>query len=118
MAKRRKQKKNRDSIPAEAYRDPEGSILTLRSELSSGTRRKIGEVPASDAASIDDAWRRRMELLFERLVVSWEVAGLEPLTDQQMLLGRYRMASAEEQQWVRETIEAHLRRFIPDLAGG
>ncbi len=33
-----------------------------------------------------------------------------------MLLGRYRMASDEERRWVRETIAAHLERFIPDLA--
>jgi hypothetical protein len=49
--------------------------------------------------------------------VSWEIAGL-PLTDQKMLLGRYRMADAETQRWVRRTIEEHLRRHIPDLAGG
>lgn len=118
MAKRRKQKRNRDRIETEAYRDPEGSVLALRCELSSRTISKIGEAPKSQAASVDDAWRRRMELLFERLAVSWEIGGLPPLEDQQMLLGRYRMGSAEEQRWVRETVEAHLRRFIPELAGG
>ena len=118
MAKRRRHKQKRQKTPTEAYRDPEGSVLTLRSELSSRTISKIGEAPGSQAASIDDAWRRRQELIFERLVVSWEILGLEALTDQQMLLGRYRMASADEQRWVRETIEAHLRRFIPQLAGG
>jgi hypothetical protein len=118
MAKRRKDKRKRDSTPTEAYRDDEGSVLTLRAELSKGTIRKIGEAPVSDAASIDDAWRRRQELIFERLVVSWAIADLEPLTEQAMLLGRYRMASPDEQRWVRETIDAHLRRFIPELAGG
>jgi hypothetical protein len=118
MAKRRRDKRKRDSTPTEAYRDADGSVLTLRTDLSSRTISKIGEAPVNQAASIDDAWRRRQELIFERLVVSWEILGLEPLTDQQMLLGRYRMASADEQRWVRETIEAHLRRFIPQLSGG
>jgi hypothetical protein len=55
-------------------------------------------------------------MLFEHLVTSWEVAGL-PLDDQKMLLGRYRMASADEQRWVRETIAAHVERHIPALVG-
>ncbi|MFN2612662.1 MAG: hypothetical protein ABR536_04740 [Solirubrobacterales bacterium] len=118
MAKRKKPRRNKDKPVTEGYRGAEGGVLALRTELSSRTISKIGEAPASHAASLDDAWRRRSELLFERLVVSWEIAGLEPMTDQQMLLGRYRLASAEEQRWVRETIEAHLRRFIPELAGG
>ena len=46
----------------------------------------------------------------------WEIAGL-PLTDQKMLLGRYRMADAETQHWVRRTIAEHLERHIPELAG-
>lgn len=96
--------------------DAEGNTLTLRQSLSAGTVAKIGEGPMSDAASLDDAWRRRSELLFERLAVRWEIAGL-PLTDQRMILGRYRMADPETQQWVRETIAEHLRRHIPELAG-
>ena len=68
------------------------------------------------ATTQDDAWRRRSELLFERLVVSWEIAGL-PLDDQKMLLGRYRMADPATQQWVRETIDQHLRRYMPELSG-
>jgi hypothetical protein len=115
MAKRRR-RRDREKAPAVEYTDPEGNVLALRESLSPGTIRKIGEGPASDAASIDDAWRRRSELLFERLAVSWEIAGL-PLTDQKMLLGRYRMADAATQQWVRETIALHLERHIPELSG-
>jgi hypothetical protein len=48
--------------------------------------------------------------------VSWEIAGL-PLTDQKMLLGRYRMADQGTQRWVRETIALHLERHIPELSG-
>ena len=68
----------------------------------------------ADATSAEDRWARRNELLFERLAVSWEIAGL-PLDDQQMLLGRYRMADPATQRWVRETIDAHLERYIPEL---
>ena len=63
---------------------------------------------------MEDTWRRRNELLFERLTVSWEIAGL-PLDDQKMLLGRYRMADTDTQRWVRETIATHIERHIPEL---
>ena len=72
--------------------------------------------PATAATSQEDAWHRRSELLFERLAVRWEIAGL-PLDDQKMLLGRYRMADTATQQWVRETIATHIERHIPELAG-
>ena len=97
------------------YADPEGNVLVLRQELSSRTIKKIGEPPKSAAASVDDAWQRREEMLFERLAVSWTVAGL-PRDDQAMLLGRYRMATDDERRWVRNTIAQHLERFIPELA--
>lgn len=115
MAKRRK-KRSRQKSPTLDYTDHEGNVLTLRQSLSEGTIAKIGEPPAGDATSLEDAWRRRTEMLFERLAVRWEIAGL-PLADQKMLLGRYRMADAETQRWVRETIAAHLERHIPELAG-
>ena len=114
MAKR-KQRRARQPAPTSEYTDPEGNVLALRQELSRASARKIGERPKSAAASIDDAWARREEMLFERLAVSWTVAGL-PLDDQAMLLARYRMASAEERRWVRESIATHLERFIPELA--
>jgi hypothetical protein len=115
MAKR-KQRQPKQKAATVEYADAEGNVLTLRESLSAGTIAKIGEGPATAAASQDDAWRRRSELLFERLAVRWEIAGL-PLTDQKMLLGRYRMADQETQRWVRETIAAHLERHIPELAG-
>lgn len=88
-------------------------MLVLRTELSDKTIAKLGEGPASAAASGEDAWARRQELLFERLAVSWQIAGL-PLDDQAMLLGRYRMADSETRRWVRETIAAHLERHFAD----
>src|SRR4051794_13908975 len=99
------------------YTDPEGNVLTLRDSLSRPTIFKIKrETPRSAAATADDAWRRRTEFLFERLAVRWEIAGL-PLDDQKMLLARYRMADADTQRWVRQTISRHLEQKIPELAG-
>jgi hypothetical protein len=116
MAKRKKQRQPRQKAVAIDYTDPEGNVLSLRESLSAATVAKIGEPPAGSATTMEDAWRRRSELLFERLAVRWEIAGL-PLTEQKMLLGRYRMADAETQRWVRQTIAAHLERHIPELAG-
>jgi hypothetical protein len=116
VAKRKKQRRPREKAPTVDYADPEGNVLTLRQTLSPGTIAKIGEPPAGEAASLDDAWRRRSEALFERLAVRWEIAGL-PLDDQKMLLGRYRMADSETQRWVRQTISEHVERHIPELAG-
>ena len=111
MAKRRPKRKAETSD----YTDADGNVLTLRQELTRGSIRKIGEKPGSAAASIDDAWQRREEAMFERLAVRWDIAGL-PLEDQAMLLGRYRMASADERRWVRATIARHLEEHIPELA--
>lgn len=97
------------------YTDAEGNVLTLRQSLSPKTIRKIGQPPRRDAASAEDVWARRQELLFERLAVRWEIAGL-PLDDQKMLLGRFRMADSDTRRWVRETISTHLERHIPELS--
>jgi len=115
VAKRSKKRRPREKAPTVSYTDVEGNVLVLRETLSSGTVAKLREGPATAATTQDDAWRRRSELLFERLAVSWEIAGL-PLTDQKMLLGRYRMADQETQQWVRETIGEHIERYMPELA--
>jgi hypothetical protein len=114
LAKRRKQRRARQPAPSVDYTDADGNVLTLRESLSPGTIAKIGEAPVSSAASIEDTWRRRTEMLFERLAVRWEIAGL-PIVEQRMLLGRYRMADADTQRWVRETIDAHIERHIPEL---
>jgi hypothetical protein len=115
MAKRKKKRREREKPATVDYADPEGNVLTLRESLSAGTIAKVAsEAPVSEAASVDDAWRRRSELLFERLAVRWEIAGL-PLEGQAMLLGRYRMADATTQRWVRQTIADHLERHIPEL---
>jgi hypothetical protein len=96
------------------YPGEEGEVLTLRDELSAGTLRQLEELDARPAASAEDRWQRRVEFLFERLAVRWEVAGL-PLEGQKELLGRYRMASSEERQRVRATLAEHLGARHPEI---
>ena len=96
------------------YTDAEGDVLTLRDELSAGTLRALRNLDAKPAASAEDRWQRRQELLFERLAVRWTIAGL-PLEGQKELLGRYRMASAAERQRVRAAIDEHVAKHLPEL---
>jgi hypothetical protein len=111
VAKRRRAR----AAPATSdYADADGNILTLRDSLSAGTIEKLREPVGRAAASTDDVWRRRSELLFERFAVGWTIAGL-PLKGQKELLGRYRMADQETQRWVRETLADHVRRNHPEI---
>ena len=116
MGRRSRRRGARESAPAATtdYRDAEGNVLTLRDELTEGTLRQLEQLDARPAASAEDRWQRRVELVFERLAVSWEIAGL-PLESQNELLGRYRMASADERRWVRETLAEHLRTRHPGV---
>jgi hypothetical protein len=109
MGRRSRKRSKGEAAPPSTtdYEDAEGNVLTVRNSLSWGTLRKLGDVSAGAAATRDDAWQRQGELLFERLVTSWTIAGL-PLTGQKELLGRYRMADSETRSWVRETLERHL----------
>ena len=116
MGRRSRRRSQEDRAPASStdYRDAEGNVLTLRDALSAGTLRQLEQLDCRAAASAEDRWQRRAELLFERLAVRWEIAGL-PLDTQKELLGRYRMASADERRWVRETLAEHLRTRHPDV---
>jgi hypothetical protein len=96
------------------YRDDEDNVLTLRDSLSEGTLRKLADLDAKPAASAEDRWQRRVEFLFERLAVRWEIAGL-PLEGQKSLLGRYRMASSDERQQVRKILAEHLAAKHPEI---
>jgi hypothetical protein len=96
------------------YADEEGNVLTLRDELSAGTLRKLNDLDAKPAASAEDRWNRRVEFLFERLAVRWEIAGL-PLEGQKELLGRFRLASAGERQHVRKALAEHLAERHPGI---
>ena len=116
-ARRRAREEKRETrAPASTsdYSDAEGNVLTLRDELTAGTQRQLEQLEAKPAASAEDRWQRRVEFLFERLAVRWELAGL-PLEGQRELLGRYRMASSDERRWVRETIGEHLSARHPEI---
>ena len=89
-------------------------MLTLRDELSAGTLCKLQDLDAKPAASAEDRSQRRVEFLFERLAVRWEIAGL-PLEGQKELLGRYRLASSDERQQVRKTLADHLAERHPEV---
>jgi hypothetical protein len=112
---RRHKRRRHEPTPTFDYTDADGNVLTLRGELSGPTIRKLKGRQGGAAASTEDEWHRRTEMLFERLAVSWEIAGV-PLDDQKLLLGRYRMADAQTQAWVRRTITEHVERHIPELA--
>jgi hypothetical protein len=116
VGRRSRRRGQRESAPVSTsvYRDADGNVLTLRDTLSEGTLRQLEQLDAKPAASAEDRWQRRTELLFERLAVSWEIAGL-PLESQKELLGRYRMAGTDERRWVRETLAEHLRDRYPDV---
>ena len=100
--------------PTSDYTDSEGNVLTLRDSVSAGTVSKLQEPVGVAASSREDLWARRTEILFERFAVSWTIAGL-PLKGQKELLGRYRLADHETQQWVRATVADHVRRHYPEL---
>ena len=119
MGKRQRRRRAEASAPAATsdYRDAEGNVLTLRDSVSPGTVAKLSERPGGAAASVEDDWQRRTEMLFERLAVRWTIAEL-PLETQKELLGRYRMADQETRRWVRATLEDHVRRHQPELADG
>jgi hypothetical protein len=117
MGRRSRRRSQPDGLPASTtdYHDADGNALKLRDELTAGTLRQLEQLDSKPAASAEDRWQRRSEFLFERLTVRWEIAGL-PLESQKELLGRYRMASAAERRWVRETLAEHLRTRHPDVS--
>ena len=112
MGKRRRQ---RDKLvaPTSEYRDEEGNVLQLRGSLTPATRRQYADTLAGGLHR-EDALARATELLFERLAVSWTIAGVS-ITRQKELLARYRMASAAERSFVRESMRAHAAKHFPEL---
>ena len=115
MAKRKRRRADsKQPVATVDYADAQGNVLTLRETVSAGTVAKLAEPTGGAAATADDMWRRRTEMLFERLAVGWTIAGL-PLEGQKELLARYRMADHDTQRWVRETIDDHLERHQPEL---
>ncbi len=110
---RRNRQREKLAAPVDEYPDADGNVLALRGALSPATRRQYGEI-LHGGLEREDAWQRAVEFLFERLAVSWTIAGA-PITRQKELLGRLRMASASEREFVRETIRAHVAEHFPEL---
>jgi hypothetical protein len=110
---RRHRQREKLVAPTSEYSDPDGNVLVLRGSLTPAARREYAEV-LSGGREREDAWQRAAELLFERLAVSWTVAGLQ-ITRQKELLGRYRMASQAERQFVRDTLRRHVTEHFPEL---
>lgn len=110
---RRHRQREKLAAPTAEYRDAEGNILKLRGSLTPASRLQYSGV-LQGGLEREDAWQRATELLFERLAVSWTIAGLE-ISKQKELLARYRMASTDERQFVRDTIREHVAEHFPEL---
>jgi hypothetical protein len=103
-----------EQVTTSSYADADGNVLVLRDELTPGTLDGLEKLDAKPAATAEDRWQRRVEYLFERLAVSWEISGL-PLERQRELLGRYRMASSDERRAVRAALAEHLAERYPGV---
>ncbi len=115
---RRSHRHERLTAPSSDYTDADGNVLTLRGSLTPGSRRLYAEALSGTggraAGTLEDAWQRAGEVLFERLAVAWVIAGV-PLKGQRELLARFRMASGEERAWVREVLREHCAEHFPDV---
>ena len=108
--------KRRLKAPNSEYTSPDGDVLVLRGSMTPGTRREYADTIGGSPLSQEDAWHRAVEFLFERLAVSWAVAGTDPLTRQKDLLARFRMASQAERAWIRDVLRTHVAENFPELA--
>jgi hypothetical protein len=86
----------------------------LRGALTVATRREYADALGGNPLSREDAWQRATELLFERLAVSWTIAGA-PIAGQRELLARYRAASQGERAWIRDVLREHCAENFPDI---
>ena len=110
---RRHRQREKLAAPASEYRDEDGNVLVLRGSLSPASRREYAAVH-DGGLHREDAWQRAVEFLFERLAVSWSISGLE-IERQKELLGRYRVASAQERLFVRDSLREHVHEHFPEL---
>lgn len=110
---RRNRQRAKLAAPTSEYRDGEGNALALRGSLTPKARQEYTAV-LTGGLDREDAWQRALELLFERLAVSWTIAGLR-IDRQKELLGRYRIATGAERQFVRDALREHVAESFPDL---
>ncbi|MDE3131414.1 MAG: hypothetical protein KGL16_09700, partial [Acidobacteriota bacterium] len=94
------------TLPTTTYADTDAGELELRSSLTVKARQRYAATLAGGRER-EDAWQRATELLFEQLAVAWTIAGVRA-DRQKELLGRYRVASAAERRFVRDSLRAHL----------
>jgi hypothetical protein len=111
----KRSRRQRLKAPESAYTGADGDELVLRGSMTPATRQQYAEVLAGSPLSREDAWQRAVEFLFERLAVSWSIAGVEPITRQKELLARFRVATQDERAWIRDVLREHLAEHFPDL---
>src|ERR1039458_5670575 len=113
-------RRERLRAPNSECRDADGNAIVLRGSLSPATRASYAKIASGQdlapGASREDAWQRAVEFLFERLAVSWTIAGAPALTRQGDLLARLRVASSAERAWLRDSLREHCAQHFPDLA--
>src|ERR1700686_4802374 len=113
-------RRERLRAPSSEYRDADGNVIVLRGALPPATRASYARIRSGEdlapGASREDARQRAVEFLFERLAVSWTIAGTAPLTRQRDLLARLRGASTVERAWLRERLREHCAEHFPDIA--
>lgn len=110
---RRHRQREKLTAPVSQYTDADDNVLGLRGALTPATRRQYAEI-FGGGLNREDARHRAIELLFERLAASWTISGVE-MTRQKELIGRYRMATASEREFVLESLRAHLAEHFPDM---
>jgi hypothetical protein len=96
------------------YTDEHGNVLELRPVMTLPTREQYTRIMSS-GGDREDAWQRAVEFLFERLVVSWEVAGVA-YRGQRELLDRWRVAGVQERAGVRAVLREHCAEHFPELS--
>ncbi len=110
---RRNRQRTKLVAPTSEYSDAGDNVLRLRGSLTPAARREYADT-LGGGLNREDARQRAIELLFERLAASWTISGLE-MTRQKELIGRYRMASGPEREFVLESLRAHLAEHFPDV---
>jgi hypothetical protein len=110
---RRHRQRAKLAAPVSEYSDADGNTLALRGSLTPASRLEYTSALGA-GLNREDARQRAAELLFERLAVSWTIAGLQ-LGRQKELLARYRASSTTERQFVRETLREHAAEHFPEL---
>lgn len=110
---RRHRQREKLTAPLSEYTDAEDNVLALRGALTPATRRGYADT-LNGGLNREDARQRAIEVLFERLAASWTISGVE-MTRQKELIGRYRMATAAEREFVLASMRTHLAEHFPDM---